>query len=77
VLSDECRGGPIARRFRPRSPGGAKPAYAKCLFDGFAGLAKATVAEPDEILDVLPALIGRKPKTLAEFARIHADEFRY
>jgi NAD(P)H dehydrogenase (quinone) len=56
---------------------GAKPAYVKCLFDAFAGLAKGTVAKPDEILDDLPALIGRKPKTLADFARKHADEFRY
>jgi hypothetical protein len=56
---------------------GAKPAYVTCLFDAFADLAKGTVAGPDEILDDLPALIGRTPKTLAEFARKHADEFRY
>jgi hypothetical protein len=56
---------------------GAKPAFVKCLFDAFAGLAKGTVAKPDEIFDDLLELIGRKPKTLAEFARKHADEFRY
>jgi NAD(P)H dehydrogenase (quinone) len=79
----------LRKRAAPRNPrppeefyrdvlvAGAKPAYVKCLFDAFAGLAKGTVAKPDEILDDLPALIGRKPKTLADFARKHADEFRY
>ena len=49
----------------------------KCVFVTFLGLANGTVAKPDEVFDNLPALIGRKPKTLADFARKHADKFRY
>jgi NAD(P)H dehydrogenase (quinone) len=49
----------------------------KCLFDTFAALANGTVAKPYEVFDNLPALIARNPKTLADFARKHADEFRY
>jgi hypothetical protein len=55
----------------------AEPAYMKCLFDTFAGLANGTVAKPDEVFDNLPAIIGRKPKALGDFARRHADIFRY
>jgi hypothetical protein len=48
----------------------------KCLFGTFAASAKETAAKPHEVLDNLPALMGRKPKTLADFIRKHADEFR-
>jgi NAD(P)H dehydrogenase (quinone) len=49
----------------------------KCVFDTFVGLANGTVVKADEVFDNLPAIIGRKPKTLADFARKHADQFRY
>ena len=51
--------------------------YMKCVFDTFVGLANGTVVKADEVFDNLPAIIGRKPKTLADFARKHADQFRY
>jgi NAD(P)H dehydrogenase (quinone) len=31
----------------------------------------------DEVFDNLPSIIGRKPRTLADFAKKHADVFRY
>jgi hypothetical protein len=34
--------------------------------------------KPDEVFDNLPTIIGRKPRTLADFAKKkHADKFRY
>jgi NAD(P)H dehydrogenase (quinone) len=49
----------------------------KCVIDTFVGLANGTVVKADKVFDNFPAIIGRKPKTLADFARKHADKFRY
>jgi hypothetical protein len=49
----------------------------KCLFDTFATSANGTVTKPEKVFDNLPALIGRRPNTLPDFARKRADEFRY
>jgi NAD(P)H dehydrogenase (quinone) len=56
---------------------GGDPAYFKCVFDTYTELANGTAVKPDEVFYNLPAIIGRKPKTLADFARKHADKFRY
>jgi uncharacterized protein YbjT (DUF2867 family) len=56
---------------------GAEPAYMKCVHDSYVELTNGTAVKPDEIFDNLPGIIGRKPSTLAEFARKHAEAFRY
>jgi len=38
----------------------------KCVFDSYTELTNGVV-KPDEVFDNLPAIIGRKPKTLADF----------
>jgi NAD(P)H dehydrogenase (quinone) len=73
-------------RYEARSPeefyrdvlaAGAEPAYMKCVHDSYVDLTAGTAVKPDEIFDNLPGIIGRKPKTLADFARKHAAAFRY
>ena len=56
---------------------GAEPSYMKCVFDSYTELTDGTAIKPDEVFDNLPATIGRKPRTLADFATKHADTFRY
>lgn len=73
-------------RYEPRSPSeflenmlaaGAEPAYMKCVFDSYTDLTNGVDIHSDEIFDNFPALVGRAPLTLADFARRHADRFRY
>jgi hypothetical protein len=40
-------------------------------------LANGVAVKPDEVFDNLPSIIGRQPRTLADFAKKHADVFRY
>jgi hypothetical protein len=54
-----------------------QPAYMKCVFDSYTELTNGTAVKPDEVFDNLPAIIGRKPRTLADSAKKHADKFRY
>lgn len=56
---------------------GAEPAYMKCVFDSYSDFTAGRGERVDEVFDNLPGLIGRKPRTLADFARKHADKFRY
>ena len=56
---------------------GAEPAYMKCVHDSYVELTAGIAVKPDEVFDNLPGIIGRKPRTLADFARKHADVFRY
>ncbi len=56
---------------------GAEPAYMKCVHDSYIELTNGTAVKPDEVFDNLPGIIGRKPRTLADFARKHAATFRY
>jgi NAD(P)H dehydrogenase (quinone) len=56
---------------------GAEPAYMKCVFNSFTSLTNGTAVRPDEVFDNLPAIIGRKPRTIADFATKYADNFRY
>src|SRR5262249_34513154 len=73
-------------RYEPRRPeefyrnvlaACAGPAYMKCVHDLYVELTNGTAVKPDEVFDNLPGIIGRKPRTLADFARKHADTFRY
>ncbi|MEI9999425.1 MAG: SDR family oxidoreductase [Verrucomicrobiota bacterium] len=56
---------------------GAEPTYMKCVFDSYIELTNGTAVKPDEVFDNLPGITGKKPRTLAEFARKNADVFRY
>jgi len=56
---------------------GAEPAYMKCVFDSYTELTNGVAVKPDEVFDNLPSIIGRQPRTLADFAEKHADVFRY
>jgi NAD(P)H dehydrogenase (quinone) len=56
---------------------GAEPSYMKCVFDSYTALTNGTAVKPDEIFNNLPSIIGRQPRTLADFAKKHADKFRY
>ncbi|MDQ2832403.1 MAG: SDR family oxidoreductase [Acidobacteriota bacterium] len=56
---------------------GAEPAYMKCVFDSYTDLTDGKDIGADAIFDNLPGLTGRAPRTLADFARQHADKFRY
>src|SRR5258708_36469734 len=56
---------------------GAEPSYMKCVFDSYTDYTAGRIPLSDEVFDNLPAIAGRKPITLAEFAKKHADKFRY
>jgi NAD(P)H dehydrogenase (quinone) len=56
---------------------GAEPAYMKCVFNTFVEMTNGTAVKPDEVFDNLPAIIGRKPKTISDFVTKYADKFRY
>ena len=56
---------------------GAEPAYMKCVYDSYASLTKGEPLRADEVFDNFPAITGRPPKTLADFAATHQESFRY
>jgi NAD(P)H dehydrogenase (quinone) len=56
---------------------GAEPAYMKCVFDSYTDFTAGRLLNSDEVFDNLPAIVGRKPRTLADFANRYADKFRY
>jgi NAD(P)H dehydrogenase (quinone) len=68
---------PAEEFYRNVLAAGGEPSYFKCVFNTFVELANGTAVKPDEVFDNLPAIIGRKPKTLADFAQKHAYTFRY
>ena len=49
----------------------------KGVFDSHTEFTAGRIARSDDVFDNLPAIAGRKPITLVEFARKHADKFRY
>jgi NAD(P)H dehydrogenase (quinone) len=56
---------------------GAEPAYMKCVFDSYSDFTAGRGEKVDEVFDNLPAILGKKPRTLADFAAKHEDKFRY
>jgi hypothetical protein len=56
---------------------GAEPSYMKCVFDSYTDYTAGRIPHSDDVFDNLPAIAGRKPITLAEFAKKHANKFRY
>jgi NAD(P)H dehydrogenase (quinone) len=56
---------------------GAEPAYMKCVFDSYTDLTNGVDLRSDEIFDNFPKITGRSALTIADFARRHANRFRY
>jgi NAD(P)H dehydrogenase (quinone) len=56
---------------------GAEPAYMKCVFDSYTDLTNGADLRSDEVFENFPQITGGSPLTLADFARRHADRFRY
>ena len=56
---------------------GAEPAYMKCVYDCYSNFTAGTSEKSDEVFDNFPAITGRNPLTLTDFARTHADVFKY
>ena len=56
---------------------GAEPSYMKCVFDSFTDFTAGKIPGADEVFDNFPAITGKKPRTLADFAKTHADKFKY
>jgi NAD(P)H dehydrogenase (quinone) len=56
---------------------GAEPAYMKCVSDSFADFTAGRSQGADEVFDNFPAITGKNPRTLADFARTHESKFRY
>ena len=47
------------------------------MFDSYTDLTNGVDIGADETFDNFPAITGKQPSTLAQFARKHADSFRY
>lgn len=56
---------------------GAEPAYMKCVFDSYTELSNGVNLQSDEVFDNFQQITGRSPLSIADFARRHADRFRY
>lgn len=56
---------------------GAEPAYMKCVFDIYTDLTNGVDIKSDETFSGFAELTGDQPRTLADFARKHAERFRY
>jgi NAD(P)H dehydrogenase (quinone) len=56
---------------------GAEPSYMKYVSDSYADFTDGKIPNSDEVFDNLPAILGRNPKTLTDFAKTYADKFRY
>ena len=47
---------------------GAEPAYMKCVYDSYVDFNAGRDHKADEVFDNFPAITGRDPRTLADFA---------
>jgi uncharacterized protein YbjT (DUF2867 family) len=56
---------------------GAEPAYMRCVYQNWLDYAALAIPGADAVYDNFSQLTGRQPKTWAEFAREHADPFKY
>jgi NAD(P)H dehydrogenase (quinone) len=56
---------------------GAEPAYMRCVYQNWIDYAAGAIPGADAVYDNFSQLTGRQPKTWAEFAKQHADAFRY
>jgi NAD(P)H dehydrogenase (quinone) len=46
-------------------------------FNSYSDFTAGRGERVDEIFDNLPTILGRKPKTMADFAQKNVDSFRY
>jgi uncharacterized protein YbjT (DUF2867 family) len=56
---------------------GAEPAYMKSVFDSYADFTNGLDEGADDTFANFPALLGRPPRTFADFIREHAATFKY
>jgi hypothetical protein len=49
----------------------------KCGFDSYTDYTAGKIPKTDEVFDNFQAIAGRRPTMLGDFARKHADKFRY
>lgn len=56
---------------------GAEPAYMQCVYESFVAMAEGRFEKCDETFDNFERIMGRKPKTMTEFARNNWAKFRY
>jgi NAD(P)H dehydrogenase (quinone) len=56
---------------------GAEPAYMKCVFESYSDLTDGRDIGADAVFDNFTQLTGLRPRTVADFARKHAEQFRY
>ena len=68
---------PPAEFYRNVINAGAEPAYMKCVLDSYSDFTAGRGERVDEVFYNLPAIIGRKPRSIADFAKKYADRFRY
>jgi hypothetical protein len=47
----------------------------KCVFDSYTDYTAGKIPGADEVFDNFPAITGKQPRTLADFAKAHADKF--
>ncbi|WP_020473560.1 NmrA family NAD(P)-binding protein [Zavarzinella formosa] len=56
---------------------GSEPAYMRCVYNSYVWLTAGVDLGADKVFDNFPAITGRQPRTVADFAKTHADRFRY
>jgi uncharacterized protein YbjT (DUF2867 family) len=56
---------------------GSEPAYMRCVYNSYVWLTAGVDIRADEVFDNFPAITGRPPRTLADFAKTHAASFKY
>ena len=56
---------------------GADPAYMRCVYQNWIDYEARAIPGQDAVYDNFFALTGRKPTTWAEFAKRHAEAFKY
>lgn len=56
---------------------GAEPAYMKCVYDSYSDFTAGRGERVDKVFDNLPGIIGRTPRSIADFSRKYATRFQY
>ena len=72
-----CEPRPPEKFYQNLLAAGAEPAYMKCAYDCYCNFTTGTSQKSAEVFDNFPAITGRNPLTLTDFARMHADVFKY
>jgi NAD(P)H dehydrogenase (quinone) len=56
---------------------GSELAYMRCVYNSYASLTAGEDLGADVVFGNFPAITGRQPRTLADFAKTHAAKFKY